>query len=243
MIFSIHIPKTAGTSFRNALQARYGDRLALYYGPNDPATHPLLRRASRKSLAAHVPRLEDHGIEVLHGHYVLPLVETAVTDPSKQLWTWLRDPVERIISHYSYIRERPTKWSFDEEIKAGELSLLKFSAMRRFRNLHSQYLRGIDIEEFGFVGLSERFELGLGMLFGEDAPQLPRRYNATDDKLEADEATRDRIHALNLDDYKLYGRAARTLIDRVAASRDIVTPARPDKAGASLVKRLIRKVQ
>ena len=60
MIFSVHIPKTAGTSFRNALKERYGDRLALYYGANDPATHPLLR-VSRNALAGRVPTLEQAG--------------------------------------------------------------------------------------------------------------------------------------------------------------------------------------
>ena len=241
MIFSIHIPKTAGTSFRNALKARYGDRLALFYGRNDPATHPLLRVA-RGSLASCVPQLEENGIEVLHGHYHLKLVQSAVADPSRQLWTWLRDPVERVISHYSYIRERQTKWSFDKQIKSGELTMLHFAQMARWRNLQTQYLTGVPLADFAFVGVTERFELGLGLLFGEAAPQLPRRYNATDDKAEADELLRARLHVYNARDAWLYAEALRVVIDRVAATRAVVAPSRPAAAGTSLVRRVLRKV-
>jgi hypothetical protein len=242
MIFSVHIPKTAGTSFRNALKERYGDRLALYYGPNDPATHPLLR-VSRRALVDRVPVLEKAGISVLHGHYTLDVVRDAVADPSRQVITWLRDPIDRLVSHYSFIKERPTKWAFDTEIKAGALPLAAFARKRRFRNIATRYLAGVALEDLAFVGVTERFELGLAMLFGEEAPMLTRRYNAVSDLVDVSPRVRRRLYALNVADIRLYGEACRLMLDRLAASKAVIMPPKPEIAGTGVVRRLIRRAQ
>ncbi|MFC7052454.1 sulfotransferase family 2 domain-containing protein [Hansschlegelia quercus] len=242
MIFSVHIPKTAGTSFRNALKERYGDRLALYYGPNDPATHPLLK-VSRRALADQVPALESAGIEVLHGHYTLDTVKDAVDDPSRQVITWLRDPIDRLVSHYSFIKERPTKWAFDKEIKSGALPLVSFARKRRIRNMATRYLGGYALEDLAFVGVTERFELGLAMLFGEEAPVLSRRYNAVSELVDVSPRTRQKLYALNIADIRLYGEACRLMMDRVAASKAVIMPPRPEIAGTGVVRRLIRRAQ
>ena len=242
MIFSVHIPKTAGTSFRNALKERYGDRLALYYGANDPATHPLLR-VSRNALAGRVPTLEQAGIEVLHGHYTIGTVRNAISDPSRQVITWLRDPVDRLISHYSFIKERPTKWAFDSEIKSGELSLVAFARKRRIRNMAARYLSGVPLEDLAFVGVTERFELGLAMLFGEEAPVLSRRYNAVSELVDVSPRARQKLYALNVADIRLYGEGCRLMLDRVASSKAVVMPPKPEIAGTGVVRRLIRRAQ
>jgi hypothetical protein len=241
MIFSVHIPTTAGTSFRNALKSRYGDRLALYYGARDKATHPLLR-VPRQDLASRIPLLEEHGIEVLHGHYYLRLVKDAVDDPSTQIWTWLRDPLERVWSHYSFIKERKTKWSFDKEIKAGQLSLIEFAKKKRIRNMYAEYLHGFELKDLAFVGVSERFELGLAMLFGDGAPKLPRRYNAVHKRVALDARTRAQLRAVTRRDEDLYVEALRMTIDRLASLNAIETHERPAAAGTDIVRRLIRKV-
>ncbi|MEO1105546.1 MAG: hypothetical protein AAFW98_17725, partial [Pseudomonadota bacterium] len=44
---SIHVPKTAGIRFGEILRDKHGDACALYYGPHDPRTHPLLRLRQR----------------------------------------------------------------------------------------------------------------------------------------------------------------------------------------------------
>jgi hypothetical protein len=240
MIYSIHIPKTAGTSFRKALEERYGDRLALYYGPTDPKTHDLLR-VRRSELAARIPVLEQHGIEVLHGHYYLHAVRSHVTDPT-QVWTWLRDPIERTLSHYAFYQERPQDRSLAEQVREGGLSLEAFAQEAKIRNLQSRYLQGFDLKDLGFVGATERFELGLALLFGGEAPQLKRRYNATAKRGRSDVATRLRLAAINARDMELYAEGLRLLVDRVAGAAAIKAPERPKAAGTSFVKRLIQRV-
>lgn len=241
MIFSVHIPKTAGTSFRNALKERYGDRLALFYGKDDPATHPLLKVA-RRDLGSRVTALQDAGIEVLHGHYTLDVVAAQITDPSSEIITWLRDPIDRVVSHYSFIKERRTNWDYDKEIKTGAVTIAQFAEKPSVRNIAERYLAGVALDQLAFVGITERFELGLALLFGEAAPHLRRRYNAIDERVAITEAERAQLCALNAADLALYAEAARLMIDRAAASNGVVAPPRPKAAGAGLVRRIMRRI-
>ncbi|GLK57384.1 hypothetical protein JOD31_003664 [Methylopila capsulata] len=242
MIFSIHIPKTAGTSFRHALKALYGDKVALFYGANDPDTHPLLR-APRKEIVGRLTQLEDQGVEVLHGHYHLGAVESAVADPGAQVWTWVRDPVERVLSHYFFIREQPLKRRFDEGEDPSKMDLATFAELRRMRDVQDHYLSGADPASFAFAGLTERFELGLGLLFGEAAPTLRRRYNATSAKDAVADEDYARILALNPKDARLYASATRAFIDRLAEAKAVKAPPRPTVAGASFITRMLRKAR
>lgn len=242
MIFSIHIPKTAGTSFRKALEERYGDRLAFYYGRNDPKTDPSLAGVTRRDLASRLPLLEARGVEVLHGHYRFKDVRSAVTAPDRQLWTWLRDPVERVASHYYFYRERPVTASLGDDVRTGGLSLERFAEAHKMRNMQTRYLMGADITQFAFVGLTERFELGLAMLFGDDAPRLPMRYNATGRKDDVADDMRGRLAGLNARDAALYAEGARLVEKRLAALGDIDVAEPPKAAGRGVLARLLGQV-
>lgn len=242
MIFSVHIPKTAGTSFRMALEERYGEKLALYYGVQDPKTTGSLR-VPLGQLAARVEALQAEGVEVLHGHFTVTSVKPLITDPSRQLWTWLRDPVERTVSQFDFYRERKLDLAkLAGKVKSGEILLKDFVRLRSVRDIQSHYLRGVDLSEFGFVGITERFELGLALLFGAEAPQLKRRYNATDERSQTRAPMRAHLLRANAQDMALYAEGLRLFVDRLAAASDIEAPKRPTVAGSGLIKRLARKV-
>lgn len=240
MIFSVHIPKTAGTSFARALEQRYGKRLALYYGVKDPKTTEGLR-VPREELAGAAAELAGRGFEALHGHYhvreVLPLIES----PS-QVWTWLRDPVERTLSQFDFFKERPLELkALAQRVKSGEVGLDEFAGLRAVRDLQSRYLKGFPLADYGFVGITEQFELGLATLFGEAAPILKRRYNATEEKAQTTAGQRTKIAASNARDMQLYTEGLRLFIDRLTASADVRTPGRPEPAGngGGLLRRLV----
>jgi hypothetical protein len=242
MIFSVHIPKTAGTSFRRALEERFGPRLALYYGVRDPKTTEGLR-VPREEVAGAAARLAEQGFEVLHGHYPLRLVAPLITDASAQVWTWLRDPVDRTISQFDFYKERPLELkALAGRVKAGEFDLDDFAKIKGVRDLQTRYLKGFALSDLAFVGVVEQFELGLALLFGDQAPELKRRYNATDERSKADADQRTRIAELNARDMQLYVEGLRLFVDRLAAAADVSAPERPTAAGSTLVKRLMRRV-
>ena len=241
MIFSVHIPKTAGTSFRRALEERYGPRLALYYGVQDPKTTEGLR-VPRGELAGAVARLRDRGFEALHGHFMLRDVKPLVADPAAQVWTWLRDPVERTLSQYDFYKERPLElMKLAKAVKQGGVGAPAFARIKTVRNMQTNYLRGMALSDMAFVGLVEQFELGLALLFGSDAPELKRRYNATDVRSNVGAGQRKKIAVANVNDMQLYQDGLRLFVDRIAAAAAIAAPDRPTAAGTGAVTKLIRR--
>jgi hypothetical protein len=90
-VYFLHIMKTAGTSLVNALCAQAGDRLCL--------TQMFL------DYVAFVPGPVIEGAALVAGHLgygVVPLL-----DPQTRVVTVIREPVSRVLSHYSHLRRDP----------------------------------------------------------------------------------------------------------------------------------------
>lgn len=242
MLFSVHIPKTAGTSFARALEARFPGKIAFYYGVKDPKTTEGLN-VPREALAEAAAGLGARGFEALHGHYPLRFVEPLLTDPSRQVWTWLRDPVDRTLSHFDFYKERPLELAkFADAVKEGRLGVERFAKKQTIRDLQSRYLEGFALADLAFVGVVEQFELGLALLFGEEAPTLKRRFNATEARSTVDPSVRDLIASLNARDMQLYAEGLRLFVDRLAGGADLDAPGKPAQGGGGFIKRLFGKV-
>src|SRR5688572_24160877 len=108
----VHIPKTAGTSFRKAMRDHFGKALILDY-----ADRPMKVRTWKRNWRAwlhgyHSSKLELPDEACLFGHY-LPLKYWALARRRPpRLGTWLRDPVARLVSHYHLIFERHRRLGF-----------------------------------------------------------------------------------------------------------------------------------
>ncbi len=74
MLISVHMPKTAGTSFTESLRGLFGDGLTLAYGdrPLHRSASQRNRQAALRALQIAALGLEDSGLDCVHGHF-LPL--------------------------------------------------------------------------------------------------------------------------------------------------------------------------
>ena len=85
--------------------------------------------------------------------------------------TWLRDPVERVISNYFYLEKR-LKEELEEERKGLNIlskmqrSLMEYAGAEINRNRISKFLNGAKIKDFTFVGIQEHY--------GEDLKTLAK---------------------------------------------------------------------
>ena len=208
LIVSLHIPKTGGTSFGAVLQQAYPGGVAFCYRPDNRLTHPLLRDRRRLSDPELLAELEASGIRVIHGHAPAAWFLPNISDPARY-WTWLRDPVERVISAYYYLQSRTKRLAGPDgrapRDRIRGRTLEQFAARLQHRNLQSRSLAEFDIEQMGFVGITERFEESLAIL-GLPPPDAERTKNVNKARPEVDPEVRALIRRVNDQDAALYER-------------------------------------
>lgn len=228
LILSLHIQKTAGSRFMTILKRAYGERLALYYGKDDPRTHEVLRGIHVSKIdAAALEDLAASGVRILHGHMQTPALWKAVPDPARY-WVWVREPIEHTISHYHFLRKMPRETgpmvaSVQDEIHSVEA----FAQDRRFANFQSRLVPPAPLEEIGFLGVTEFFGAMLPLIGLRDRPM---RGNVNATKPFVDLATRRALSARLADDLALYSGALELAQRRLG---------RREKAPGGLIPRLL----
>ena len=158
MIVSLHLPKTAGSSFLASLESHYGSRLQRDYG-DLPIVTPVLNRKFNALKGCLVNAVKSpESVDCIHGHF-LPLKYLFLKDT--KFITWVRDPVERLASHYYY-------WSrnYNPDIATDlhrrmieeKWTLERFCLGPEFKNFYSQFLWGFPVKRFDFIGITEHYE-------------------------------------------------------------------------------------
>jgi hypothetical protein len=206
-LLSLHIPKTAGTSFHRTLQSVYGDKHVVRF--EWIKGQPFMN--SEPYAGQGLPAQS----KVIHGHYTTKAIRELFPLEEVPVITWVRNPVDRVISNYYYLAKRLEE-IVDEEsnhwhiLEKMQKSLLEFAHAEVNRNRISKFLAGADLEDFFFVGVVENYN--------EELEYLAQKLNWSNYQSERDnvsgsksrfvsEAVRDEIQALNQKDMEVYRRA------------------------------------
>lgn len=221
-LLSVHIPKTAGTSFRKTLKEVYGEKAVIrvdlppksQVDPEDPFL-PLNKRLKSD-------------VRVLHGHYNAARIKEFYPGipADVRMITWVRDPVNRVISNYYYLRQR-----IREEIdKSPTLNigitnrmvktLMEYAIQDVARDRMSKFLAGTAVEDFIFVGVQEHYTEDLRYLAKllEWKSFTEYHHNVTEDKYsEISDEIKAEIRALNQADWELYRHALELSAQRRSA--------------------------
>jgi hypothetical protein len=100
----------------------------------------------------------------------------------------------------------------NRKVNEGALSLRDFAELPGQRNVMTEQLRGMALEDFAFVGLAEDFAGSLDRFdarFGLSGVERPGRVNSYPPEVIADAAMRENIAALNQHDMALYDAAVK----------------------------------
>ncbi|MBV9993338.1 MAG: sulfotransferase family 2 domain-containing protein [Alphaproteobacteria bacterium] len=194
----VHIPKTAGSSLRAMLERAARDHTVLRdYGKAKETTPELYDLVHAKGDVAAFRETfgRKKGI-LLSGHF-----------PARRYWdffnaesfvTFLRDPVDRVVSEYNhFVNHHGWTRGFEAFVTAPQ-----------YRNAMTRHLAGVDLESFGYIGLMESFESDLPRLCAYLGAELPlqRRNRGDYSELPLPDGHRETIAALNADDAALYER-------------------------------------
>ena len=163
MIVSIHIPKTAGRSFRMRLEAGFGARAYFDYGDwvgyDTPET--VARRAGR---VAEMRQRRDalvRDYDLIHGHFI---PDKYVDLFPTEFVAFFRDPYQQAVSNYQFLSRNP---GIDHPgvkvFHETKPTLTEFIALTP--SVQSVFLGSLSIDELAVVGLTEQYERGVA-LFG-----------------------------------------------------------------------------
>ncbi|MEP1471518.1 MAG: hypothetical protein ABJK25_11130 [Halieaceae bacterium] len=177
------MPKTAGLSFRAALEEHYGAAFQPDYSDFPLAQRPEEAQAAASRFAEETVSERYDAIACIHGHF-LPVKYMGLAKITNCTFvTWLRDPIARLISHYAYWHRSydPTSEetsSLHRKVVEEAWSLEQFCLSPQLRNVYSRFLWQFPLDRFDFVGITEFFE--------EDLRYFSTRFlghNATQEKL------------------------------------------------------------
>jgi hypothetical protein len=264
-LISLHIPKTAGTSFRNTLKSVYGElgvlqvhlpgpeqhgastsrsssipvdfsrdlrsrlqRLILRRFSSCAAWHPSINAALAFALSSSRPYPLDRDYlpletRVVHGHFRYPdLLEKYGLPKDIPVITWLRNPVQRVISNYYYLDKVLRKAMEKANAPLGllsrmERSLMEYARSEQNRNRMHQFLNCLELSDLLFVGLVEHMDEDLKQLAELLGWRSYERYfdNASrDNRPLISPDTEEEIARLNQLDMKLYEAALRLRDER-----------------------------
>ena len=207
-ILFVHIPKTAGTSFRKGLVESLGDEAVVSdYGPNSPETSLQIQRHlynGKPSMSALWETLNSGPYHALCGHF------SARKFPFSKhcrVISFVREPLERAISAYYHGTRHHHLTVGIEEYLLNE----------KRADIQRKLLKGIGKESI--LGVSERYLDTVKMIYFKTNIWIPYlRENRNPDRKNPFTAgrlisntCRQRFYQLNAEDYALYHKAVRTL--------------------------------
>ncbi|MCK6638710.1 MAG: sulfotransferase family 2 domain-containing protein [Bacteroidia bacterium] len=225
LVTFVHIPKTGGTTLHNVLSRFY------------PASQSLhISKVTTSIREEGIRRAQQETPFLIKGHLN---INELFGIPGNYIFTFLRPPVSRVISHYYFLKEQPTVKHY-AWLNSPEASIEAFYSLKEKKDIDNclvRYIGGEHDTAFGeidaehceraiarlqngvnFIGLQEFYDESLIMLAGDLGWSLPvyRTKNITAKKEKVSEQTLEFIRDANKWDIKLYAAARDIFMNRMS---------------------------
>jgi len=158
------MPKTGGTSFRKSLEQHFDGKLLFDY--DDLPLHKTheqrmsdVRAFQKRLLTDSDGSVIPEGTSCIYGHFLALKYKQLLNRRNVQFVTWLREPAERLASHYHHwVRNcGDASPDFVKKIVKENWSLAQFCMAPEMRNTQSLFLQGFSLSDFAFVGITAHY--------------------------------------------------------------------------------------
>ena len=200
---SLHIPKTAGTTLYEC------------WKETSLRVSPKLKRRDIEPLLNEKDGLNSLLVyDVIHGHFFWNEVREWVSNHDIEVVSFLRHPVERVISNYRFFMDgledpqrNPVQYRLNKHRK-GE-SLEDYATRDENRNRLVKHLDFEGLELCRFVGFVEFLNEDIASLMKDLGVRMTevRALNRSRFKFEVSDEVKELVRELNEDDMKLYLKA------------------------------------
>ncbi len=114
------------------------------------------RRAMAEALWLDLRGIPE-SVRCIHGHFLPVKYLLYATRRDATFVTWLREPVDRMLSHYYYMRRMKPGNPMHRRLVDEDWSVERFTLGPEFRNFYHQYFWGFPLENFAFIGIQEHY--------------------------------------------------------------------------------------
>ncbi|MCC5916445.1 MAG: sulfotransferase family 2 domain-containing protein [Cryomorphaceae bacterium] len=198
-LVSFHIPKTAGTSFSEILSDQYGKYLYKIY------EQPLLDDCKY----GQIPFDDLIQYRAFHGHFPAR-TQWLEAFPDAVFITWIRDPLERLKSHYTFLQRIPVKGKIAQLFQKNQPSFLAFATESIYQPanaIYQTYLDNFPLNRLTFIGQTEHFDRDIKrfakIMDWPEIPEIPKR-NRAPKSFSIDSETEFKVVAALKAEYELY---------------------------------------
>lgn len=218
MIISMHTPKAGGSSFKILLENHYKGRFLADYGdlPINKGFDERTRNAKffhRKFKLYNKHMFNYKKIECVHGHFMPYKYSSLLGKKDVFFVTWLREPIERMASHYSYWNRtfnKDTTAPLHKRVVNENWTFEQFCLSDEISNMYSKFLWKFSIQNFDFIGILEDYEEEVKCFSKKyldvEINEVPK-FNVNPNKISTDIIDVDiidKIKKVNYKDYDLY---------------------------------------
>ncbi len=231
-VLFLHIPRTAGSTLHGIMKKQYAD--------DEMFTGQLLFGDEIANFTA-LPEERKKKLRIVKGHFAHGVHEL-IPGGEGAYMTFLRDPIDRVVSLYHFIRRRPdnslheaaTTMTLKDFVASGvapthtDNGMTRFlggAAMDDFGTITDEVLdRAIsNLEACEVIGLTERFDESLLLCrkaFGWNEPVFYERQNVTQNRPAIETLDAETLHAIeatNQLDSILFEKGVALFEERLAA--------------------------
>lgn len=148
-LISVHLPKTAGSTFGKVILPQIYPRSQILYDYDDLPINTLIQKSQLTTET-----------RVIHGHF--PATKYREYYPNAKIVIWLRNPILLLISaYYFWMTLNPDHLILNKDYRyvvENKLDFADFVKQSFTHNITSNYfVKGMKLTDFYFVGLQEFF--------------------------------------------------------------------------------------
>ncbi|HAT1978872.1 sulfotransferase family 2 domain-containing protein [Legionella pneumophila] len=203
--FFVHIPKTAGTSFRKSLESFFGFNRIMYdYSPSSVETSEvIIRYFYKKNSDTYNFFKEIQDIKAVSGH--VPIMKYLPFFGISQTMTFVRNPLEQMISHYLHYMQH----------NGFQGTLQQFIKNPGIYDCQALMLRHVPLELIGFIGLTEHYDRSVKLINHQYQLNLETLHlNQTPSGFTIDPDAINDIQSLIAHEQQLYNKAKKIFKER-----------------------------
>lgn len=207
-VVSIHVPRTAGTAFKEVIRQIYSSQEIFFDYPHKGLIRNRMLRSPKPK------------VKIIHGHFPAPKYNQKFPGAKKIIW--LREPIKRLISLYFFWKSWQILIATDEQDlennREANLSFIQFIEQPMMQNLIKlNFLQNEQLKDFYFVGIQDFFaedlyELSVMLNWAEYELETQNtnaypEYKLLTKEVLSNQKIVDKISAINYEDIEIYQEA------------------------------------